>query len=791
MSYLTTSMIRPLVKSVRRLAYTLMVSKGARQDEPVDLEALASLLYGIYGEEVIEKVEQAIEGADPDTVEKAWDASKHPRGKDGRFIPLGSVEARATAADEVMKAIRGDRSSSPQKLMSHLSILTVKQIRELARQHGKKVPSAIKSNLMESLRALVGGAATPIVPYESSRAVVPVEEKQPGEESEEDRTHPLRRHRKMLAHMLWPIFGPDSDDVAKKLGVSLNVGSLAHEIARVTKDDYGDAAKKASKITTRLAEHYRKMGYELPDEDVYRHLDYDSPEYKEKRKKQIEEQKEKQARAVQEAREFAEKHYKNPPPIETVSPGLWVALRIKQSMEELAKDLPKLQKLNDLSDRIADASSDRDHPDYDSRRRQLYAEFDELYQKPSTKKLIAKYKPSWWTRKDGTYTSLRGALENAKNRMRDVKHDWENDTISKYARTAVKAYEEHTEAIKKIVEEGKPISKEILDSYRYEKWMPESYRAGKASEHVVEAHGIYMEKEHPYYLSHFKAIMKHAKPKIDAFMERVEQATRRYDEGEYRQKDAELRKRWDDVYARHRRLLKTLDSMPYRLDSPHYDPIMSEQLFDKVNAAAVQLNNLKDEIKTLRERAEREWIHAVLSDEKNDSITIESSSHLTAEAQEGLSRATEFLRRVISPSIKLPPARIKERDPATFTREYYRESDSEIGANSNIADWVIVHEFGHHLEHKIGMAPISRAFAMEKIRESGEEVKQYGSRYELHEVGAKDGFRDEYIGKFYASGSSEVLSMGLQYLFQEPLQFYRESPEHFLYTVAAIKGWLT
>ncbi len=151
------------------------VCKGAKTDEPVDLEALASLLYGIYGEEVIEKVEQVLEKESP--VEKAWRSEDHPRGKDGRFIPKGSAEARATASDEVRKAIRGDRSSSPQKLMSHLSLLTVKQIRDLAREHGKKVPSAIKSNLMESLRALVGGAATPIVPYEASRAIVPYEEK--------------------------------------------------------------------------------------------------------------------------------------------------------------------------------------------------------------------------------------------------------------------------------------------------------------------------------------------------------------------------------------------------------------------------------------------------------------------------------------------------------------------------------------------------------------------------------------------------------------------------------------
>lgn len=176
MSYRPSVIKRALLQFCRAAqGIVAHVCKGEKADEPVDLESLASLLYGIYGEEVIEKVDQVLEKSD--TVEKAWRSEDHPRGKDGRFIPKGSTEARTTASDEVRKAIRGDRSSSPQKLMSHLSLLTVKQIRDLAREHGKKVPSAIKSNLMESLRALVGGAATPIVPYEASRAIVPYEEK--------------------------------------------------------------------------------------------------------------------------------------------------------------------------------------------------------------------------------------------------------------------------------------------------------------------------------------------------------------------------------------------------------------------------------------------------------------------------------------------------------------------------------------------------------------------------------------------------------------------------------------
>ena len=203
-------------------------------DEPVDIDALAELLYGIYGQEVLEKVYDVIDAHEgkvekawtsgnedqcpqcgkqyklrcrcrigdkqcenghswhscpvhPDriilggghglgfgchcqtAIEKAWRETDHPRGEGGRFIPKGSPEARAAATDAVKKAIKGDRTLHPQNLMNHLSILTVKQIRALAREHGRRVPSAIKEDLHRALRSLVGNAANAVVPVEPEK----------------------------------------------------------------------------------------------------------------------------------------------------------------------------------------------------------------------------------------------------------------------------------------------------------------------------------------------------------------------------------------------------------------------------------------------------------------------------------------------------------------------------------------------------------------------------------------------------------------------------------------------
>ena len=63
-----------------------VVLKAAKPttDEPVDIDALAELLYGIYGQEVLEKVYDVIDAHEgKGTIEKAWRETDHPRGATG------------------------------------------------------------------------------------------------------------------------------------------------------------------------------------------------------------------------------------------------------------------------------------------------------------------------------------------------------------------------------------------------------------------------------------------------------------------------------------------------------------------------------------------------------------------------------------------------------------------------------------------------------------------------------------------------------------------------------------
>lgn len=142
-------------------------STGADDDPRAKAEAIARVLHGLFGKDAlrlftIASNEDESHG-EADVSEsyrwlvEAWNALDHPRGKNGRFIPKGSGEAVAAAKQAVSKVLSSPVGSDPasaQSVAEHLNILTVKQIRELARQHGfGPVPKLLKDDLVAAVLA--------------------------------------------------------------------------------------------------------------------------------------------------------------------------------------------------------------------------------------------------------------------------------------------------------------------------------------------------------------------------------------------------------------------------------------------------------------------------------------------------------------------------------------------------------------------------------------------------------------------------------------------------------------
>lgn len=92
---------------------------------------------------------------------EAWNKLDHPRDKRGRFIPRGSGEANAEAKKiigEVLKSSPSARSPEQvEQVMQHLNNLSVKQLRELHREHGRKIPGKLRADLVEAVRGRMEG----------------------------------------------------------------------------------------------------------------------------------------------------------------------------------------------------------------------------------------------------------------------------------------------------------------------------------------------------------------------------------------------------------------------------------------------------------------------------------------------------------------------------------------------------------------------------------------------------------------------------------------------------------
>lgn len=112
----------------------------------------------------------------------------------------------------------------------------------------------------------------------------------------------------------------------------------------------------------------------------------------------------------------------------------------------------------------------------------------------------------------------------------------------------------------------------------------------------------------------------------------------------------------------------------------------------------------------------------------------------------------------------------------------------------------IVHEVGHVIEFH-NPAIRERAAAWRDARTAGEELTPLGgisneesqpggvtTGYNPNELTRRDKFISPYIGKEYAGGATEVLSMGLEMMFHDPASFLQLDPGMFDFILDLMQG---
>lgn len=124
-------------------------------------------------------------------------------------------------------------------------------------------------------------------------------------------------------------------------------------------------------------------------------------------------------------------------------------------------------------------------------------------------------------------------------------------------------------------------------------------------------------------------------------------------------------------------------------------------------------------------------------------------------------------------------------------REHYSNSTKTVYVGANTKPSVVAHEVGHWLEYT-SPAMRKKVEAFFTRRTVGESTRQLTGKPE-GETGKEDNFLNTYMGREYFNDngtrrSSEIVSMGIQYLYEDPLLLARRDPDYFDFMFLLLRG---
>jgi len=591
-------------------------------------------------------------------------------------------------------------------------------------------------------------------------------------------------------------FIPEADAraAAEEVGLHLSESNIRGALAKRGKT-YDESKQVAQAVAKKAAAYLAENGIPAPT-DLGLAEPGETDEQREARLKEEGMRWQRERDAEREAsKSFADKNFKNPPAPETIGQQKWQAVRFRQKLEQVRKDMVKINTLNRM--RIKVSGDALDWSDFQKRQQEpsYHADleaYEKEYQRPYVKRLLNRYKYSG--QKRGDDQSVTGAEYVAKRELGYAEDNWREgffDSTEDGRRAAV----EHAEAVKSAIGDGQrkyEMPEEVLKVYQYENWLPQKYRDALTTRSWIAEHAQYMKNRHAYALGHLRLAMAAAQPKIDALMERakkshakelaaVDKATEEAAEAQQTfqmltNSLGDLRKQYVREYT-------------FVLIPPEKMAIQNALERDWEKAKADFKMKAASSMKMADEVGKR-WLQDLLPEKGDDAISIPAPDFLDASGKQAAADAEKFLRRAVSATWGKMPIGVQPLEPGRY-RAYH--SGNNITVSANESTWVFVHEFGHHIEHQDGdvLGFLSKAFAMQALIDSKEEPQSLGSGYEPNEIGAKDDLSSPYTGKFYTQAASEVLSMGVQHLYEDALSFFKVAPKHFAYTLAALHGWLT
>ncbi len=180
----------------------------------------------------------------------------------------------------------------------------------------------------------------------------------------------------------------------------------------------------------------------------------------------------------------------------------------------------------------------------------------------------------------------------------------------------------------------------------------------------------------------------------------------------------------------------------------------------------------------------------------SDGYVLNKEFRPTPAEVQSIKEGLDFVKSVTG-SAKVKATLIDTPDP----RAHYRHDDGDAKINPGYShngggynSGTIVHEYGHGVEcQKPGLLKASHDFIKYRCgNEKPTDMKDFGMPGEM---GRKDNFdrafdgeKAYYVGKDYGDKATEVISMGIEKLYNDPVGFVHNDPEYAHFVIASLRS---
>jgi len=154
----------------------------------------------------------------------------------------------------------------------------------------------------------------------------------------------------------------------------------------------------------------------------------------------------------------------------------------------------------------------------------------------------------------------------------------------------------------------------------------------------------------------------------------------------------------------------------------------------------------------------------------------------------------------LSSPLAQPPRKLVVKD-AEKGRAYFDSSTKTIHTAAYNSPAISAHEYGHLLEaddkwvqERVAEFKKARFDAARTVRmteidpHAGYDPSEVGNPDDLEETFLGDKSRAAYAGKEYSDGMTEIVSMGMELLYHNPVRFAEANPEYFALILSVLQG---